>query len=172
VERRQRTRPRRSRGVRGELARAALAPVTCSAALIGLLSGWVVTGGAGTISPVTIQVAQASVTLPAGSAAGEAATYLVITNLGGPDTLLSVRTSAAGRVLFVRHAGSAAGPGTILRRVAIPGHAALSLSPFGVDIVLVDPGPLAIGGTVPLVLRFRLAGQVTVNATVTPPGTP
>jgi copper(I)-binding protein len=165
-----------SSGQRGgflpELVRAALLPVICAAALIGLLSAWVATGGAGTISPVRIEIGQAAITLPAGSAADQAATYLVIRNLSGPDVLLSVRTPVSGHVIFVRHAGSAAGPGIVLRRLAIPGHSTLSLSPFGVDIVLVDPGPLDIGAGVPLVLTFRHAGKVTVEATVTPPGTP
>jgi copper(I)-binding protein len=56
--------------------------------------------------------------------------------------------------------------------VAIPARGTLSLSPFGLDIVLLDPGSLTVGASVPLVLSFRHAGQVTVYATVTPPGTP
>lgn len=144
----------------------------CAAALIGLLSAWVATGGAGTVSRVTIRVGQAAVALPSSSMPNEAETFLTITNLGDPDTLLSVRSSAAGRVVFVRHTGSAAGPGTAVRQVAMPAHGTLSLSPFGLDIVLQDPRSLAVGATVPLVLTFRHAGRVMVYATVTPPGTP
>jgi hypothetical protein len=51
-------------------------------------------------------------------------------------------------------------------------HGTLSLSPFGLDIVLRDPGWLTVGASVPLVLTFRHAGPVTVCAAVTPPGTP
>jgi len=40
----------RPHGSGAELIRAALAPVICAAALIGLLSAWVATGGAGTVS--------------------------------------------------------------------------------------------------------------------------
>jgi copper(I)-binding protein len=162
----------RPRGPGTELIRAGLAPVICAAALIGLLSAWVATGGAGTVSRVTIRVGQAAVTLPSPSGPDAAEGYLTITNLGGPDTLLSARSPAASRVLFVRHAGSAAGPGIALRQVAIPAHGTLSLSPFGLDIVLADPSSLTVGASVPLVLTFRHAGQVTVDATVTPPGTP
>jgi copper(I)-binding protein len=162
----------RPRGPGAELARAALAPVICAALLIGLLSAWVATGGAGTVSRVTIRVSQAAVTLPSSASPGQAATYLTVTNLGGPDTLLSARSASASRVIFVRHAGSAAGPGTAVRSLAIPAHSTLSLSPFGLDIVLLDPGPLTVGATVPLVLTFRNAGRVTVDAAVTPPGTP
>jgi copper(I)-binding protein len=162
----------RPQGSGAELIRAALAPVICAAALIGLLSAWVVTGGAGTVSRVTIRVGQAAVALPSSTAPDEAETFLTITNLGGPDTLLSVRSSAAGRVVLVRHTGSAAGPGIALRQAAIPGHGILSLNPFGLDIVLQDPRSLTVGGSVPLVLTFRHAGRITVYATITPPGTP
>jgi copper(I)-binding protein len=162
----------RPRGAGAGLIRAGLAPVVCAAALIALLSAWVATGGAGTVSRVTIRVGQAAVTLPSSSAPGQAATFLTITNLGGPDTLLSVRSPAASRVTFVRHNGSAAGPGVTLRQLAIPAHATLSLNPFGSDIVLRDPRSLVVGASVPLVLTFRHAGPVTVYATVTPPGTP
>jgi copper(I)-binding protein len=165
-------RPGRPRGSGAELIRAGLAPVICAAALIGLLSAWVITGGAGTVSRVTIRIGQAAVTLPSSSAPDQAATYLTITNLGGPETLLSARSPAASRVMFVRHDGSAAGQGIAVRQVAIPAHGTLSLSPFGLDIVLQDPGSLTVGGSVPLVLTFRHAGRVTVDATVTPPGTP
>lgn len=164
--------PERPRGPGAGLVRAGLAPVICAAALIGLLSAWVATGGVGTVTRVTIRIGQAAVTLPSSAAPDRAATFLTITNLGGPDTLLSVRSSAAGRVTFVRHDGSAAGPGVALRQMAIPAHATLSLNPFGLDIVLQDPGSLTVGAIVPLVLTFRHAGPVTVYATVTPPGTP
>jgi copper(I)-binding protein len=164
--------PARPRGFGAELVRAGLAPVICAAVLIGLLSAWVATGGAGTVSRITITVGHAAVTLPSPAAPGQAATFLTITSLGGPDTLLSVRSPAARRVVLVRHAGSAAGPGAPVRQVAIPAHGTVSLSPFGLDIVLLDPGPLSVGATVPLVLTFRDAGKVTVYAAVTPPGTP
>jgi copper(I)-binding protein len=164
--------PIRPRGSGAELIRAGLAPVICAAALIGLLSAWVATGGAGTVSRVTIKVGQAAVTLPSSAAPGQAATFLTITNLGGPDVLLSVRSPAAGRVTFVRHNGSAAGPGVRLRQLAIPAHATLSLNPLGLDIVLQDLRSLTVGGTVPLILTFRHAGRVTVDAAITPPGTP
>jgi copper(I)-binding protein len=95
-----------------------------------------------------------------------------VTNLGGPDALLWVRSSAARRMVFVRHLRSAAGSGIELRQLAIPAHGTLSLSPFGLDIVLQDPGSLTVGATVPLVLTFRHTGRITVYAAVTPPGTP
>jgi copper(I)-binding protein len=164
--------PGRPRGPGAELIRAGLAPVVCAVALIGLLSAWVAAGGAGTVSRVTIRVGLAAVALPSSATPDAADTYMTVTNLGGPDTLLSVRSPTTSGVTFVRHDGSAEGPGVALRQMAIPAHATLSLNPFGLDIVLQDPGSLTVGGSVPLILTFRHAGRVTVYATVTPPGTP
>ncbi len=44
-----------------DMARAAAGPVACAAVLIGLLSAWVASGGAGSITPVRIQITQAAV---------------------------------------------------------------------------------------------------------------
>jgi copper(I)-binding protein len=153
------------------LVRAAIAPVVCSVLLVALLSAWVITGGDGTITRVTIDVTAASVAMPA-SAGAPASAYLTITNLGGADRLVSVTTPDARRVALVRHDGDPAGPGRSLAYVPIGEHATVDLSPFGSDIVLIDPVGLAVGGSVPLTLTFAAAGRVRVEAAVTPPGTP
>ncbi|MGD0683945.1 MAG: copper chaperone PCu(A)C [Streptosporangiaceae bacterium] len=163
--------PESGRDALGRLVRAALAPVICAVVLLGLLSGWVVTGGAGTISRISIEVSSASVAMPAGGGT-RALGYLVLVNLGGADELLSVTAPGARRAELIRHDGSAAGSGHVVRGLAIPAHARLTLSPFGGDITLIGPGQLAPGETIPLTLRFRHAGRLTVDATVTPPGTP
>jgi periplasmic copper chaperone A len=153
------------------LLRAAAAPVICSVLLLALLSAWVRTGGGGTIARVDIEVTAASVAMPA-STANPAIGYLTVVNLSGADRLIAVATPDARRVELVQHDGSAAGPGRVLGAVPIAAHATVSLNPFAADIVLVDPTRLTVGDTVPLTLTFRSAGRVTVEATVTPPGTP
>jgi periplasmic copper chaperone A len=158
-------------GSPGWLVRAAFAPVICSVLLLGLLSAWVVTGGDGTISRVRIEVTEASVAEPT-QPGGPAAMYLTVVNLGGADRLVSVTTSAAQRVEFVRRQGTAQGPSRQLTSVSIPARATVNLNPFTTDIVLVGPAPLTAGGTVPITLTFAGAGRVTVAAAVTPPGTP
>jgi copper(I)-binding protein len=47
----------------------------------------------------------------------------------------------------------------------------VTLDPFGTDIMLMKAHPLRVGQTVTLVLDFREAGEITVQATVTAPGT-
>ena len=149
-----------------DLARSAAGPVICAAVLIGLLSAWVVTGGAGTISRVRVQVTLAAVPMRGFTAATAdsvktANTYLTIKNLSStPDELISVRSPDARRIILTR------------TDLVIPAHGTLVLSPLGYDAVLVDPVAFESRGTVPLTLVFRNAGQVTVAATVTAPGTP
>jgi copper(I)-binding protein len=86
--------------------RSAAGPVICAAVLVGLLSAWVVSGGAGSISRVRIQVTLAAVpmrgfTSAAADSVTTAKTYLTIENLSGtPDELISVRSPDARRVVL------------------------------------------------------------------------
>jgi len=157
------------------LLRAAIAPLACAVVLTGLLSAWVASGGAGTLTRVRIQVTLAAIpmrgfTSQSVSAPGRAASYLTIRNLTDiPDALVSARCPAARRVVLTGRAGTAQPlPGGL----RVPAGGTLTLSPFGHDLVLVDPVALTDGQTVPLTLNFRRAGQVRVTATVTAPGSP
>jgi len=165
------------RNVARELARAAFGPVICAVVLIGLLSAWVATGGAGTLSRVRLQVTLAAVPMraftPAAAAAiGSATTFLTIKNLSGtPDELVAVRSPIAARVVLTERI-SLAGPRAVVSDLAIPAHGTLTLSPFGDDVVLQHPAPFETSPSVALTLTFRHAGTVTIEATVTAPGTP
>ncbi len=162
-------------GVAHELARAGAAPVICSLVLVAVLAAWVTIGGAGSLTRVRIRVTQAAIPMLSftdhASAARTAPVYLTLRNLSGnADVLVSASSPDAARVeLASRRAG---GSGRAVAALPVPARATVSLSPFGEDLVLVDPGPLVAGQQVQLVLRFRHAGIVTVEATVTPPGTP
>ena len=160
-----------------DLVRAAAGPVACAAVLIGLLSVWVATGGAGTITPVRIQISLAAVpmrgyTTATASAVTSASTYLTIRNLSSkPDELLSVRSPVARRIVLERRTGPES-PGSVIPGLTIPAGASVTLTPFGNDVILIDPMAFETDASVPLTLTFRHAGQVTVNAAVTAPGTP
>jgi copper(I)-binding protein len=169
----------------GELVRAAAAPVICAAALIGLLSAWVSIGGAGTVSRVRIQVTLAAIPMTSfaasrDAAAGRAGAYLTIRNRSGSaDELTGASSPAASRVILTRPAaggalgaGPGAGVGSAVAGLRIPAHGAVTLTPFGVDVVLIGAAGLRAGQHVPLALVFRQAGRVTIEATVTPPGAP
>ena len=161
---------RAGRDARAQLLRAGLAPVICALVLLALLTGWVASGGAGTISRVRIKISSASLAMPL-TPDGPAYAYLIVQNLGAADTLESATVPGARQVRIVRHNGSAAGPGRILANLAIPANGTVSLSPMGPDIELIG-ARLIYGQDVPLTLTFRNAGRVSVEAMVTPPGTP
>jgi copper(I)-binding protein len=160
-----------------DLLRAAAAPVICAAVLIGLLTAWVSAGGAGTLTRVRVQVTLAAVpmrafTAKASGAVGNATTFLTITNLSRtPDELIAARSPLAGRVELTARSGLTAAR-TPVAVLVVPAHGTLTLSPFGNDLVLVDPAPFENRANVPLTLTFRQAGTVTIQATVTAPGTP
>jgi periplasmic copper chaperone A len=170
-------RPAVGRGWPAELARAAAGPVSCAAVLIALLSGWVATHGAGTLTPVRIKITLAAVpqrafTVRAADTAGAAYTYLSIRNLTGtPDELIAVRTPVASRVALTERAGLA-GQRTTVAGLAIPGNGTLTLNPLTADVVLENPRPFESATEIPLTLVFRNAGTVTIEVPVTPPGTP
>jgi len=161
-----------------DLARAAAGPVICAAVVIALMSAWVATGGAGTITVnrVRILVTLAAIPMhsltpgPADVPQPDAGCYLTIRNLSGtPDVLMSVSSRVAKRVILTRRTGSAK---SVVTGLAIPAHGTLTLSPSGDDAVLIG-GPLLLAGQqVPLTLTFRQAGQVPIEATVTIPGAP
>jgi copper(I)-binding protein len=166
-----------ARNLRRDLARGAIGPVICAVVLVALLSAWVATGAAGTLSQVRIQVTQAAVpmrafTPQAASAIGTATTFLTIRNLSdSPDELIAARSPIARHVALTTRTGLAAAR-SFVSGLAVPAHGTLTLSPFGNDLVLQDPAPFETAGTVPLILTFRNAGTLTINATVTAPGTP
>jgi P-type Cu+ transporter len=160
-----------------DLARGAAGPVIAAFLVTGLLSAWVIAGGAGTITRVRLQVSLAAVpmrafTPQAAAAVGTATTFLTIRNLSGtPDELIAVRSPIARRVVLTQRTGPTAAR-TVVTALAVPAHGTLTLSPFGDDVLLQSPSPFETLPSVPLTLTFRHAGTVTVQATVTPPGTP
>jgi periplasmic copper chaperone A len=165
------------RGWLADLARSAAGPVICALVVTGLLSAWAVAGGAGTLTRVRLEVVMAAVpmrafTPEAAASAGAARTYLAIRNLAGtPDQLITVRSPIARHVILVRR-GSPASPPVTVHALTIPASGILTLSPLTDDVVLEDPAPFEGSARVSLTLVFRHAGQITIEAPVTGPGTP
>jgi copper(I)-binding protein len=160
-----------------ELARAAAGPVACAVVLIGLLAGWTAAGGGGTLTRARLQVTLAAVPMR-GFTAGQSAavhtagTYLVIRNLTGTaDELVAVRSPLAKSAVLTERDGPG-GPAQVVTGLAVPANGTLTLSPLGDDVMLRDPAAFESEPSVPLTLVFRHAGTVTIDAQVTPPGTP
>jgi copper(I)-binding protein len=155
--------------------RSAAAPLVCALVLTGLLSAWVASGGAGTLTRIRLQVTQAAVPMRGFSPqteAGPAVTFLTIRNLTGTtDELLAVSSPIASHVELTERVGLA-GQRTAVSDLVIPAHGTLTLSPLGDDVVLQDPSRYENLASVPLRLTFRHSGTVTIDAPVSAPGTP
>jgi hypothetical protein len=160
-----------------DLIRAAIVPVAGAVVLTGLLAAWVVTGGAGTIHRVRLQVSQAAIPARGYTAASAAAVhsapmYLTIRNLTGQaDELTGVTSPLTPRVELTQRR-ALTGPRTVVHELTVPAHGALTLTPFGDDVILEDPGAYETLSGVPLVLMFKHTGKLAVNATVSAVGTP
>ena len=74
--------------------------------------------------------------------------------------------------MILTERNSPTAPRTVIADLVIPAHGTLTLSPLGDDLILRDPAPFETSAAVPLTLTFRHAGTVTIDATVTAPGTP
>ncbi len=161
----------RPAGVVGSLLRAAIAPVLSAAVLVGLLTIWTVTGGAGTLRRVHVDVTLAAIPLSfrpgAGNALPYATTYLEIRNLGSADDLVGATSPFAREALLVRRGSAPMTAHGRLVQIPLPAGSALNLGPFGVDLVLLRPRSLHIGEIVPITLDFRNAGPVRVDLVVT-----
>src|ERR1700727_1009792 len=80
--------------------------------------------------------------VPQPSVPGKTVAFLVIRNNGGPDRLVSARTSAGGRVTFGAKGNSATGT---LPAISIPGHDVVRLAP-NADYLLINGARLMNGG--------------------------
>jgi len=164
------------RGRLAGLARPLAAPVACAVVLTGVLSAWVVTGGAGTLTRAPLQVTLAAVPMRAStpsmaSLIATAPTFLTIRNLrASPDELIAVRSPVARHVTLIRR-DATGGPPSVVPGLVIPGGGTLTLDPVADDAVLQDPEPYERTTEVQLTLVFRDAGTITVEAPVTIPGT-
>ncbi|HTX28923.1 MAG TPA: copper chaperone PCu(A)C [Streptosporangiaceae bacterium] len=160
-----------------DLLRAAAGPAICAVVLTGLLAAWVAGGGAGTLTRIRLQVTLAAVpmrafTPRAADAIGTASTFLTIRNLSGtPDELIAATSPIAGHVVLTERNGLSSST-TVVADLVVPARGTLTLSPFGDDLILQDPAPFETSAAVPLTLTFRHAGTVTIDASVTAPGTP
>lgn len=116
-----------------------------------------------------VQVTEAWVSEAPPTARNNAA-YLTVTNGARQDTLLGVSTPAAA----VAEIHDMKREGGVLRMqplkaVELAPRQVLTLAPGGRHIMLIDmKQALKAGDTVPLTLRFRRAGAVTVQAVVRP----
>ena len=155
----------RSRGRRGHRPR--LVAVALGAAAV---AGALGTAGCATsaIAGQSAAVQAATAYVPVPVTPGLTSAYLVIRNFTShPDSLISVRTSAGGRVIF-----QAPGNGAQMRSVpaiTLPANTTVRLVPDGPHLLISGIGHLQDGKVITLTLTFRHASPVRVPALVTDP---
>ena len=157
-----------------ELLRAVAGPVICAVVVTGLLAAWAGTGGGGTLTRVRLQVTQAAVPMRAFTpqAAADGARRDHVPDHHEPQRHPG-RARRRAQPPGQKRRAAAARPGPRARRpLVIPAHGTLTLTPIGDDLVLQQPSPYESRATVPLTLTFRHSGTITIDASVTGPGTP
>jgi copper(I)-binding protein len=115
----------------------------------------------------TVQAATAYVPVPV--TPGLTSAYLVIRNFTShADSLISVRTSAGGRVIF-RVPSGGSGQMRSVPAITLPANTTVRLVPDGPHLLISGIGHLQNGKAITLTLTFRHAGPVQVPALVTDP---
>jgi copper(I)-binding protein len=103
--------------------------------------------------------------VPAPPAPTEASAFLTLHNRGGaPDTLLGVESPQAGGVMLHEMVG---GRMEMVTAIPLPAGRRVRLVPGSYHLMLHElTGPLAVGDTVTLELRFARASPVVIRAPV------
>ncbi|MGK5730609.1 copper chaperone PCu(A)C [Streptomyces sp. URMC 124] len=148
--------------------RAALAPLFAFVVTLGGLTAWTATGAAG--RPPAVTVEDARVLLPFGR--DDTAAFFRVRNAGDvDDELVGVDAPTAGGAMLSRTVvRKGAGSMRTVRSATVPAGGTLEMSPHGLDVMVSAPPRLNLGDRLPLVLRFRGAGTVRVEAEVVRPG--
>jgi copper(I)-binding protein len=97
--------------------------------------------------------------------------YLVISNAGSADRLLSVRSSAGGKIVMLGPSTSGGAVARALTQMVIPAHRLTRLDPTGNHLEIIGSPPLHEGNDVTLTLVFAHAGPMAVQAEVSNPQT-
>ncbi|RPF36898.1 copper chaperone PCu(A)C [Streptomyces sp. TLI_185] len=147
--------------------RTALVPVlACTAALL-LLTAYTTTGAAGE-PPARISVSNGRIFVPLNNAS--TAAFFDIKNTGAAgDTLESV-SSPSLRIAMLGRNVSKNGVGRMepTESLTIPARSEVRMTPFTVDVMVLDPPQLSVGNKIRVDLWFRTSGQMTVDAVAVP----
>ncbi|MET8689946.1 copper chaperone PCu(A)C [Streptomyces sp. NPDC004732] len=147
----------------------ALEPVAACAVALGLLTVWTGSGAAG--SPAHVEVAAGTVFLPFGSTQESAAFFRISNSGGSDDRLTSVASPVLDDVMLGRYAptGRGAAGMRMVDSAAVPAGEGLTMSPYGVDVMVRIREPLHLGDRIPFVLKFREGGTIKAEAVVIRP---
>ena len=157
----------RLRGRPGRRPRPAAAALSAAALTVALGTAGCTTSAIAGQAPA-VQAATAYVPMPV--TPGLTPAYLVIRNFTSrPDSLISVRTSAGGRVMFQVPVASGGAQMRSVPAIRLPANTTVRLVPDGPHLLISGIGPLRNGKVITLTLTFRHASPVRVPALVTDP---
>jgi copper(I)-binding protein len=97
--------------------------------------------------------------------------YFVLSNSGPADRLISVRSSAGGKVVMLGRAAPGVSVARAETELTFPGHSVTKLDPTGMYLEILNSGPLRVGYDVTLTLDFAHDGQLKIPAQVNNPQT-
>ena len=97
--------------------------------------------------------------------------YFVLSNAGPADRLVSVSSSAGGKVLMLGPAAPGVSVARAETELSFPGHAVTKLDPTGMYLEILNSGPLRVGDDITLTLDFAHDGKLSVPAQVNNPQT-
>ena len=134
-----------------------------------MLAALAVTGCASARATPSIHVASAYVPQP--TTPGTTVAYLEIRNNGPADKLVSVQTSAGGKVQLRAPSGRHSGALTMrtVPDIPIAANAMTRLNPVSYHLLITGAGTMRDGKDIMLRLTFANAGTITVIAMVTDP---
>ncbi|MEZ3181818.1 copper chaperone PCu(A)C [Streptomyces pimonensis] len=153
----------------GGALRAVLVPLGTCVAVLLLLTAYTATGAAGE-PPARISVSNGRIFMPSNSTS--TAAFFDISNTGaGEDTLESVSSPDLGVTMLGRRVTKdGAGHMESLEALTIPARSRVNMTPYTVDVMILNPPSLRPGDKVPFDLWFRSSGRVRVDAVAVPPG--
>lgn len=139
--------------------------------IAGLPAAVAMLAGCTTQRPVVVPIRVGNAFVMQSSGVKTLAGYLVISNLGSADRLLSVRSNAGGKVVLFGPSTSGGPAARTLSQLLIPGHQLTRLDPTGNHLVIFGSRPLHVGNDITLTLVFAHAGTMHVAAQVSNPQT-
>ena len=103
---------------------------------------------------------------------GMTAAYLTISNQGGDDRLVSVKSDrgSGASIHLTRMTNGVMEMRAMPEGLPVPANAEVALAPSGTHVMLEGAGPLAAGDRFNLVLKFEKSGEITVPVNVVAPG--
>ncbi|TGB15163.1 copper chaperone PCu(A)C [Streptomyces sp. MZ04] len=147
----------------------ALAAALAGAGALAGLSAWTAAGAAG--SAPELRVTAARVLLPSEGNASTAAVFRIRNTGGAADRLISVSSPTMGEAMLSRDApvGERAARMSMVDSATVPAHGTLTMTPYGLDVMVELREPLRLGQRVEFSLRFEDAGSLTTEALVVRP---